>query len=168
MHEREEGWGLTDDGSGGGDGGSVVAREAGASLVTARKAGASPVTARKVASMAAPVALTRPRGSVALGVAPVSSMVHGSAGARRRRRRSVGRRIGETAARARGGFEGFGGSGSRGGNGFLAKSNLAVARLQKCAIAKLAIALSPKRAAAIANFLFCFYSVGLGHALQLR
>ena len=41
MREREEGWGLTDDGSGGGDGGSVVAREAGASLVTARKAGAS-------------------------------------------------------------------------------------------------------------------------------
>ena len=80
----------------------------------------------------------------------------------------MGRGIGETAARARGGLEGFGGSGGRGGNGFLAKSNLAVARFAKRAIAKLAIALSSKRAAAIANFLFCFYSGGLGHALQLR
>ena len=52
-------------------------------------------------------------------------------------------------------------------DGFLAKSNLAVARFAKRAIAKLAIALSSKRAAAIANFLFFFYSRGLGHALQL-
>ena len=44
---------------------AVVAREAGASPVTAREA----VVARKdpVVSAAAPVALTRPRGSVALG-----------------------------------------------------------------------------------------------------
>ena len=54
---------------------AVVAREAVASPVTAREAGASPVTAREavvarkdpVVSAAAPVALTRPRGSVALG-----------------------------------------------------------------------------------------------------
>ena len=59
---------------------AVVAREAGASPVTAREAGVSPVTARKVASTAAPVALTRPRGSVALGAAPVSSTAHGSGG----------------------------------------------------------------------------------------
>ena len=37
-----------------------------------------------------------------------------------------------------------------GGNGFLVKSNLAVARFAKRAIAKIAIALSLKRAAAIA------------------
>ena len=89
MHEREreEGWGLTEDGSGGGDrgsggdGGRGVSgdgEEAGASPVTARKA----VVARKdrVASTAAPVALTRPRGSVALGAALVASTAHGSGG----------------------------------------------------------------------------------------
>ena len=48
--------------------------------VVAREAGASPVMARKVALTAAPVALTRPRGSMALGAAPVSSTVHGSGG----------------------------------------------------------------------------------------
>ena len=37
-----------------------------------------------------------------------------------------------------------------GGNGFLAKSNLAVARFVKRAIAKIAIAVFTKRAAAIA------------------
>ena len=37
-----------------------------------------------------------------------------------------------------------------GGNGFLAKSNLAVARFATSAIAKIAIAVSAKRAAAIA------------------
>ena len=37
-----------------------------------------------------------------------------------------------------------------GGNGFLAKSNLAVARFAKRAIAKIAIAVFAKRAAAIA------------------
>ena len=58
----------------------VTAREARASPVTAREAGASPVTAGKVASTAAPVALTRPRGSVVLGAAPVSSTAHGSGG----------------------------------------------------------------------------------------
>ena len=83
MHEREEGWGLTEDGSGHGKGGraspvmvreAVVARQAGVSRVApvvAREAGASPVTAREVvlaredpvASTAAPVALMRPRGS---------------------------------------------------------------------------------------------------------
>ena len=72
MHERERrGGGLQRMAP-------VVAREAGASPVTAREA----VVARKdpVASTAAPVALTRPRGSVALGAALVSSMAHGSGG----------------------------------------------------------------------------------------
>ena len=58
----------------------MVAREAGVSPVTAKEAGVFPVTARKVASTAAPVALTRPRGSVALGAAPVSSTAHDSGG----------------------------------------------------------------------------------------
>ena len=77
---------------------AVVVREAGASPVTAREAGASPVMARKVASTAALVALTRPRGSVALGAALVSSTAHGSGGVGGGGK--VGRRrIGETAAR---------------------------------------------------------------------
>ena len=96
---------------------AVVAREAGASPVTAREAGASPVTARKVASTAAPVALTRPRGSVALGAAPVASTTHGSGGsggvdADRRRRRS-----GAMANRADGGGVGPGIWGRSGGRG---------------------------------------------------
>ena len=59
----------------------------------------------------------------------------------------VGRlRIGETAARARE----LGEKWWLGGNGFLVKSNLAVARFAKRAIAKIAIAVFAKRAAAIA------------------
>ena len=70
MHERERrGGGL-----------QMMAPVVATEAVVAREAGASPVTARKVASTAAPVALTRPRGSVALGAAPVSSTAHGSGG----------------------------------------------------------------------------------------
>ena len=62
-----------------------------------------------VASTAAPVALTRPRGSVALGAAPVASTSAGDGG-------EVGRRrIGETAA---GWVEGFGGEVVAGGKRF--------------------------------------------------
>ena len=128
---------------------AVVAREAGASPVTAREA----VVARKdsVASTAAPVALTRLRGSVALGAAPVASTAHGSGGVDVRRRR---RRSGATANRGdgdtRGGLRDLGEKWWPGGNGFLVKSNLAVARLVKRAIAKIAIAVFAKRAAAIA------------------
>ena len=88
----------------------VTAREAGASPVTAREVGASPVTAREavvarkvpVASTAVPVALTRPRGSVALGAAPVPSTAHGSGGVnvgRRRRRSGVTANRGDGSAR---------------------------------------------------------------------
>ena len=72
MHERERrGGGLQRMAP-------VVAREAGASPVTAREA----VLAREdpVASMVAPVPLMRPRGSMALGAAPVSSTEHNSGG----------------------------------------------------------------------------------------
>ena len=128
---------------------AVAVREAGASTVTARKA----VVARKdpVASTAAPVALTRPRSSMALGAALVASTAHGSGGSGgvdvgRRRRPS-----GATANRGDGGGVGreiWGASGGRGGP-FLAKSKLAVARFAERAIAKVAIALFPKRATAI-------------------
>ena len=47
------------------------------------------------------------------------------------------------------GREIWGASGGRGGNGFLVKSKLAVARFAERAIAKVAIALFPKRATAI-------------------
>ena len=82
MHERERrGGGLQRMAP-------VVAREAGASPVTAREA----VVAREdpVASTAAPVALMRPRGSMALGAAPVASTAHGFGGVDvgRRRQRS--------------------------------------------------------------------------------
>ena len=93
---------------------AVVAREAGASPVTAREAGASPVMARKVASTAAPVALTRPRGSVALGAAPVASTAHGSGGVDVGRRR---RRSGATVNRADGSGVGRGIWGRSGGRG---------------------------------------------------
>ena len=112
----------------------------------AREAGASPVTARED-----PVALMRPRGSVALGAAPVASMAHGSGGADVGRRR---RRSGATANRgdggARGGLRDLGEKWWPGGNRFLVKSNLAVARFAKRAIAKIAIAVSAKCVAAIA------------------
>ena len=88
----------------------VVATE----VVVAREAGASPVTARKVASTAAPVALTRPRGSVALGAAPVASTAHGSGGVDVGRRR---RRSGATANRGDGGGVGRGIWGRTGGRG---------------------------------------------------
>ena len=95
----------------------VTAREAGASPVMAREAGASPVMATKVASTAAPVALTRPRGSVALGAALVASTAHGSGGSGgidvgRRRQRS-----GVTANRGDGGGVGRGIWGRSGGRG---------------------------------------------------
>ena len=58
---------------------------------------------------------------------------------------------GESGRQRRTGWvEGFGGQVVAGGNGFLVKSNLAVARLVKRAIAKIAIAVFTKRAAAIA------------------
>ena len=149
MHERERrGGGLQRMAP-------VVAREA----VLAREAGASPVTAREavvarkdpVASTAAPVALTRPRGSVALGAAPVASTAHNSGGVDVGTRR---RRSGATANRgdsgARGGLRDLGEKWWPGGNDFLVKSNLAVARFAKRAIAKIAIAVSAKCAAAIA------------------
>ena len=144
MHERERrGGGLQRIAL-------VVAREAG----MAREAGASPVTAREAvvaredptASTAAPVALMRPRGSVALGAAPVPSTAHGSGGIVVGG--EVGRlRIGETAEKW---GKGFVGEVVVGGNRFWVKSNLAVARLAKRAIAKIAIAVFTKRAPVIA------------------
>ena len=79
MHERERrGGGL-----------QMMAPVVATEAVVARKAGASPMTAREdpVASTAAPVALMRPRGSVALGAAPVVSTAHGSGGVDVGRRR---------------------------------------------------------------------------------
>ena len=85
-------------------------------------------------------------------MAPVASTVRGSSGfggvdVGRRRRRS-----GATTNRGDGGGVGreiWGASGGRGGNGFLVKSKLAVARFAERAIAKVAIALFPKHATAI-------------------
>ena len=56
----------------------------------------------------------------------------------------------ESGRRRRGGSRDLGEKWWPGGNGFLVKSNLAVARFAKHAIAKIAIAVFAKRAAAIA------------------
>ena len=56
----------------------------------------------------------------------------------------------ELGRRRRGGSRDLGEKWWPGGNSFLVKSNLAVARFAKRAIAKIAIAVSAKRAAAIA------------------
>ena len=70
---------------------------------------------------------------------------------RRRRQETVAKwGDGESGRRQRGGSGDLGEKWWPGGNGFLVKSNLAVARFAKRAIAKVAIALFAKRATAIA------------------
>ena len=129
----------------------VVAREAGASPVTAREA----IVAREdpVASTAAPVALIWPHGSG--GVGGGSGGVDDARlwwlrGCRRRQETAAKWGDGESGRQRRGGVRDLGEKWWPGGNGFLVKSNLAVALFAKRAIAKLAIAIFTKRATAIA------------------
>ena len=120
----------------------VVASEAGASPVTAREAGASRMA--PVAPRAAPVALMRPRSSGGVGGGS-----GGVDGARlwwlrgRRRRQETAAKWGddESGRWRRGGSRDLRGKWWPGGNGFLVKSKLAVARFAERAIAKVAIAL---------------------------
>ena len=127
MHEREEGGGLTEDGSGGGAGGSGGERCGGISADgeggSCGKGGSGGVDGARLWWL----------------------------WGRRRRQETVAKwGDGESGRRRRGGSRDLGEKWWPGGNGFLVKSNLAVARLVKHAIAKIAIAFFTKRAAAIA------------------
>ena len=146
MHEREEGWGLTDDGSGVGDGGS--GGEGGRGVSGDGEGG------RGISGDGEEGGVDGGSGGVddaarLRGVGGGSGVVDGAWLWWRRRRRRSGATVNRGDGGARGGLRDLG-ENWPGGNSFLVKSNLAVARLGKRAIAKIAIAVSAKRAAAIA------------------
>ena len=125
----------------------VVAREA----VVARETGASRVA--PVAPRAAPVALMRPRGSGGVGGGSGgvdSARLWWLRGRRRRHETAAKWGNGESGRRRRGGSRDLGEKWCPGGNGFLVKSNLAVARFVKRTIAKIDTAVFTKCAAVIA------------------